>query len=108
MIRICDHCHAHWLEACVSCVAASYGTLGLSRVNLILDCGMLLQVPIMGLAFYFMLHNWLASVKKLSTFSNCSMTHVEETIDESSGDSTGSDPQDDTESAQTSTSTFTA
>ena len=66
------------------------------------------RLPIMGLAFYFMLHNWLASVKKLSTFSNCSMTHVEETIDESSGDKSSSDPQDDTESAQKSTSTIRA
>ena len=66
------------------------------------------RLPIMALAFYFMLHNWLASVKKLSTFSNCSMTHVEETIDEPTGDSTSSDPQDDTESAQTSTPTFRA
>lgn len=40
----------------------------------------------MALAFFFMLRSWLGSVQKLATFSNCSMTHVESTVDEQDED----------------------
>ena len=40
----------------------------------------------MALAFFFMLRSWLGSVRKLATFSNCSMTHVESTVDEQDED----------------------
>lgn len=40
------------------------------------------RLPIMSLAFFLMLKSWLQSVQKLATFSNCSMTHVEDTIEE--------------------------
>ena len=40
----------------------------------------------MALAFFFMLRSWLGSVRKLATFSNCSMTHVESTVDEDDED----------------------
>jgi len=46
----------------------------------------------MALAFFFMLRSWLGSVLKLATFSNCSMTHVESTVDEQDEDSNGSWP----------------
>lgn len=36
----------------------------------------------MAVAFFVMLRSWLGSVRKLSQYSNCSMTHVEHTIDE--------------------------
>ena len=36
----------------------------------------------MSLAFFLMLKTWLRSVKELATFSNCSMTHVEDTMEE--------------------------
>ena len=40
------------------------------------------RLPIMSLAFFLMLKTWLRSVKELATFSNCSMTHVEDTMEE--------------------------
>lgn len=40
------------------------------------------RLPIMAVAFFVMLRSWLRSVRTLSQFSNCSMTHVEHTIDE--------------------------
>ena len=40
------------------------------------------RLPIMSLAFFFMLKSWLRSVSKLATFTNCSMTHVDETMEE--------------------------
>ena len=40
------------------------------------------RLPVMAVAFFFMLKSWLGSVRTLSTFSNCSMTHVEHTVDE--------------------------
>ena len=48
------------------------------------------RLPIMAVAFFVMLKSWLRSVERLSQFSNCSMTHVELTIDETE-DSTGDD-----------------
>ena len=44
----------------------------------------------MAVAFFIMLKSWLGSVKTLSMFSNCSMTHVEHTLDEGE-DVTGHD-----------------
>lgn len=40
------------------------------------------RLPVMAVAFFVMLRSWLGSVRKLSQYSNCSMTHVEHTIDE--------------------------
>lgn len=40
------------------------------------------RLPVMSLAFFIMLKTWLRSVKELATFSNCSMTHVEDTVEE--------------------------
>ena len=52
------------------------------------------RLPIMALAFFVMLRSWLGSVRKLATFSNCSMTHVDSTIDEADSDRYGSVPED--------------
>lgn len=40
------------------------------------------RLPVMAVAFFFMLKSWLHSVRTLSQYSNCSMTHVEHTLDE--------------------------
>lgn len=40
------------------------------------------RLPIMAVAFFVMLKSWIGSVKTLSTYSNCSMTHIEHTVDE--------------------------
>ena len=48
------------------------------------------MLPIMAVAFFVMLKSWLRSVNTLSRFSNCSMTHVEHTIDETE-DQSGDD-----------------
>lgn len=40
------------------------------------------RLPIMAVAFFVMLKSWLRSVNTLSQFSNCSMTHIEHTVDE--------------------------
>ena len=48
------------------------------------------RLPIMAVAFFVMLKSWLRSVETLSQFSNCSMTHAEDTIDETE-DPTGDD-----------------
>ncbi len=52
------------------------------------------RLPVMALAFFFMLRSWLGSVRKLATFSNCSMTHVESTIDEQDEDNDTWPPTD--------------
>ena len=62
------------------------------QVLLVVSGGVSLgRLPIMAVAFYFMLRNWLSSVQKLSTFSNCTMTHVEDTVDESGESSSAHD-----------------
>ena len=47
----------------------------------------------MAVAFFVMLRSWLRSVRTLSQYSNCSMTHIEHTLDETEDpdDSQGSD-----------------
>lgn len=40
------------------------------------------RLPIMSIAFFLMLRSWLRSVSQLATFSNCSMTHIEDTVEE--------------------------
>ncbi len=57
------------------------------------------RLPIMALAFFVMLRSWLASVRKLATFSNCSMTHVDNTIDEADSNFNGSSPAEGSDSA---------
>ena len=47
------------------------------------------RLPVMAVAFFVMLKSWLHSVKMLSQFSNCSMTHAEHTIDETEDPSGG-------------------
>ena len=54
-----------------------------SQVLLVISGGTnVARLPIMSLAFFVMLRSWLRSVKQLATFSNCSMTHVEDTMEE--------------------------
>ena len=58
--------------------------VGFLQILLVVSGGASLgRLPVMALAFFVMLRSWLVSVRKLATFTNCSMTHVESTIEES-------------------------
>ncbi len=52
------------------------------------------RLPVMAVAFFVMLRSWLHSVRTLSQYSNCSMTHVEHTVDEKEDHDVGEQPSD--------------
>ncbi|KAL3142921.1 hypothetical protein ABBQ38_003208 [Trebouxia sp. C0009 RCD-2024] len=73
-------------KAAIDVVGAQSGKSAgsvLQQVLLVASGGASLgRLPVMAVAFFFMLKSWLHSVRTLSQYSNCSMTHVEHTLDE--------------------------
>ena len=52
------------------------------------------RLPVMAVAFFVMLRSWLHSVSTLSQYSNCAMTHVEHTVDETEDHKNGEESSD--------------